>query len=104
MSSREEEEERVEMSASERHERKGQERGCDHVCPQGTCQKAIALTAVFVRFCASAPSSHPVDTCQADAAASAADELLGPRPGAIIGPLPAGLDPSLMWQVTRYNL
>ena len=34
----------------------------------------------------------------------AADELLGQRPGVLIGPLPAGLDPSVMWQVTRYNL
>jgi len=41
---------------------------------------------------------------QADAAAKAADDILGPRPGVIIGPLPAGLDPSLMWQVTKYNL
>ena len=34
----------------------------------------------------------------------AADELLGQRPGVLIGPLPAGLDPSVMWRVTRYNL
>jgi hypothetical protein len=41
---------------------------------------------------------------QADAAAKAADELLGPRPGVLMGPLPSGLDPFVMWEATRYNL
>uniref|UniRef100_A0A7S4P705 3'-5' exonuclease domain-containing protein n=1 Tax=Guillardia theta TaxID=55529 RepID=A0A7S4P705_GUITH len=42
---------------------------------------------------------------QADAAEKAADALLGrQRPGVIIGPLPGGFDPCVMWDVTRYEL
>mmetsp|Transcript_36362 Transcript_36362/g.92852 ORF Transcript_36362/g.92852 Transcript_36362/m.92852 type:complete len:189 (-) Transcript_36362:566-1132(-) len=42
---------------------------------------------------------------QASAAANAADQILGPhRPKMIEGPLPAGLDPGVMWQSTGYTL
>ena len=49
--------------------------------------------------------SPPHFTPQADAAEKAADALLGrQRPGVIIGPLPGGFDPCVMWDVTRYEL
>jgi hypothetical protein len=42
---------------------------------------------------------------QADAAARAADDVLGRhRPGVVVGPLPPGLDPGLMWRVAGYSL
>ncbi len=42
---------------------------------------------------------------QADAAQRVADELLGRhRPGPLLGPLPPGLDPGLMWRIAGYGL
>ena len=42
---------------------------------------------------------------QADAAAAVADDILGRhRPGPVVGPLPPGLDPGLMWRIAGYSL
>lgn len=42
---------------------------------------------------------------QADAAARVADDVLGVhRPGVMVGPLPPGLDPGLMWRIAGYSL
>ena len=46
---------------------------------------------------------HP--TALVDPAARVADDLLGVhRPGVMVGPLPPGLDPGLMWRIAGYSL